>query len=438
MTEKKNIFQTVLLVVFGFGIVLAVTLFSLSKATSSKNVSNVVFWGTFPPSSMLEALDLINDNSETNFVSVTYVEKNPETYNAELVEGFASGTGPDIFLINQDMIVPYQNKISPLPYESFPERDFALRYTDGAKIFLSNEGVFAFPLGVDPLVMYYNKSMFNTAGIVNPPSLWSQFSGLVPLLTKKDENKNILKSGLAFGQFSNIQYANNILETMLLQLGDPIVVRDAVGNFSSVVNNSNSTATNPLILSMEFFTNFSDPLLDTYSWNSALSSAEDMFVQDRLAIYFAPASRFLDIQRKNINLNYDISKIPQVNENTNFVTSGEFYAIAVAKSSKSPQASFTAANLISNGPATNSIVSANKLAPVRRDLLTTNPLDSYGRALRESALISYTWLNPDAGATQAYFKEAIDTVVRGSVSASAAARRVDSQLVLLLNSFNQK
>ncbi|MFT5360120.1 MAG: ABC-type glycerol-3-phosphate transport system substrate-binding protein [Candidatus Paceibacteria bacterium] len=439
MADKKNTFQITLLVVFGAAILIAVIMFSVTSGSGGASTSKIVLWGIFPKETVFDSLERINDDSKSTGVSIQYVEKDPLTYEGDLVEAFASGTGPDLFFIDQNMILAYENKIRSLPYESFPERDYKLKYIDGATVFLGDDGVLAFPFAVDPLVMYYNKSIFNTAGVSVPPKDWSQFAGLVPLLTQKDSNQNIIKSGLAFGQFSNIQYASSIFETLLLQLGNPIIARRESGEYVSVISQSNSAATNPLALSIQFFTNFSNPLLDTYSWNSALQSAEDMFVQDRLAIYFAPASRFFDIQRKNINLNYDITKVPQVSQSSNFLTSGDFYGIAVAKSSLNQQAAFAVSNNLSNGPENDAINKNNFLAPVRRDSLQkSSSLTPYESAIRESAIISYTWLNPGTENTEGLFKEAIDSVVRGSMDESAASNLLNARLGLLLGIFNDR
>jgi ABC-type glycerol-3-phosphate transport system substrate-binding protein len=438
MAEKKNKFQIILFIVLGFAIVISVAIFSITNKSGASDEVAITLWGTFSGGDFLERIAEINEDKKETGVSIQYVNKSELSYKEDLLEAFASGGGPDIFFINQDMIIPYENKITALPYENFPERDYKLRYVDGASIFLGNSGVIAFPFAVDPLVMYYNKSIFNSAGISDSPKTWDQFAGLVPILTNKDSNQNIIKSGLAFGQFKNIQYAGSVFETLLLQLGDPIIARDNSGRYVSVVNDSNSAATDPLSLSLGFFTNFANPLLDTYSWNGSLPSAEDMFVQDKLAMYFAPASRFFDIQRKNINLNYEITKIPQVSQTSNFVTSGDFYGISIAKSSRNRQAAYAAINLLTNGPANADLVDNLSLAPVRRDLLRSSVgLNSYQSAIRESALVSYSWLNPAPQQTELYFEDAVDGVIQGRVDEGAASRMVDGQLKLLLDSFNK-
>jgi ABC-type glycerol-3-phosphate transport system substrate-binding protein len=436
--EKSNKFQTILLIVFGVGLLIGVIMFALTKSGGGSGETEVVFWGTFPRRLMDDTLVVINDQKKVTGVTVRYVEQDPLTYESDLVEAFASGLGPDVFMINQDMIIPHENKIRPLGYESFSERDYRLRYVDGASIFLNDNGVLAFPFAVDPLVMYYNKNMFNTAGIAEPPTSWVQFAGLVPMLTQRDSNQNIIKSGLAFGNFSNIQHASEVFETLLLQLGNSIISKDNADNYISIASRSNNSSTNPLALSLQFFTNFANPLLETYSWNSSFQSAEDMFVQDRLAMYFAPASKFQEIQRKNINLNYDITKLPQVSETSTFVTSGDFYGVAVSRTSRNSQAAFSAANLIANGDVNKTITEALALSPVRRDLLRSSAgLTPYQEAIRESALISYTWLNP-GGAGDAVLEEAVSSVIRGAYNENAASRNVDNQMTLILNQYNNR
>jgi ABC-type glycerol-3-phosphate transport system substrate-binding protein len=85
-------------VVFGLAIFIAVLLFSLSKAQGNKGISSVVVWGTFPQSTFTNSLEALNNKDDETGVKISYQQKNPATYNSELVEAFASGTGPDLFL----------------------------------------------------------------------------------------------------------------------------------------------------------------------------------------------------------------------------------------------------------------------------------------------------------------------------------------------------
>lgn len=423
--------------VFGFAVVVAVALFATSGRQGGKQAAAVTMWGTFPRAELIDYFTVLNESLDKQNLRLDYIEQPEDEYSANLVEAFASGSGPDLFFINQDMILSFENKIFPIPYESFPTRDFTSRYTDGSSIFLSPEGVLAFPFAVDPYVMYYNKTMLNNAGIAKHPTTWTQFNALADILTQRSEDgTSIIKSAFAFGQFANINNADRIFHMLLLQLGNTIISRSNDGTYISVVNQSNNTATRPFNLAMQFFTNFSNPLNDSYTWNSALPTSLDMFVQDRLAIFFAPASQFFDIQRRNINLNYDIAPMPQIAGASAFVTYGDFYGIATSKASKNPQAALNVAAVLANGGSTQDFLDKVLLAPLRRDLLSVSSLDPYQSAIRDSALISYTWLNPNRGIVYSFFKDAVDGVVRGSTTEGVAASVLEGELSILLERFN--
>ncbi len=132
------------------------------------------------------------------------MEKSPDTFDHDLLEALAAGTGPDMFFISDDLAYKYSNKIFTIPYTSFPINTFKSNYVGAGEVFLTSKGVLAFPLTVDPLMMYYNRSMLDANGIVYPPSYWDEFGNLVPLLTKKDSKGMITKSAVALGQFSNV------------------------------------------------------------------------------------------------------------------------------------------------------------------------------------------------------------------------------------------
>ena len=103
---------------------------------------------------------------------VSYLEKDPASYQLELIDAFAKGKGPDLFLVTQDMIIKDKDLLYQIPYESFPEVNFRTKYIDGADVYLDSKGVYALPLVIDPLVMYYNNNMLANEGIVNPPLYW--------------------------------------------------------------------------------------------------------------------------------------------------------------------------------------------------------------------------------------------------------------------------
>jgi ABC-type glycerol-3-phosphate transport system substrate-binding protein len=102
---------------------------------------------------------------------VIYIEKEKDSYNTEILEALASGNSPDLILVSNENIYKNLNKIYPIPYSSLLKRDFLDTYADAFSIFLASDGVLAIPFSIDPMVMYYNKEIFRTAGVPLPPKV---------------------------------------------------------------------------------------------------------------------------------------------------------------------------------------------------------------------------------------------------------------------------
>jgi ABC-type glycerol-3-phosphate transport system substrate-binding protein len=220
-------FQTILVAIFLAFFVFAVLIFSgLIKIGGSSSNSGpqgkVVIWGTFPSASLRNTLDSINGNKS---LSVSYVKKDDSTYQQDLIEAFANGTGPDLFIITPDMIEKDNNFVYKIPYASFPEKTFTDSYIDGASIFMDSEGILGFPVVVDPMVLYYNKDILANEGIVSPPKSWDELFTLNPTLTIRDDSGTVSRSMIALGQYDNVNNAKDILATLLIQNNDSIVDR---------------------------------------------------------------------------------------------------------------------------------------------------------------------------------------------------------------------
>ncbi len=153
--QGKN-FQIIILGVFIIAAIIGVLVFSgaipIGKNNSTGGQGTVVLWGTFKStdvSTMLEEFNLANPT----FV-VKYVQKSTETFDQDLLEALASGVGPDMFFLPDNLVYHYKNKILPIPYQSFPLSTFKNNFAGAGEVFLNSQGVLAFPISIDPLVMY--------------------------------------------------------------------------------------------------------------------------------------------------------------------------------------------------------------------------------------------------------------------------------------------
>jgi len=444
-----NNFQTILVAVFMAFFVFAVLVFSDvikigGKKGSADIQGKVVVWGVFPRSAVKDVLDGLTNNYKE--LSISYTQKNEVNYQQELIEAFANGKGPDLFIIDPSMIKRNNNFIYKIPYSSFPEKTFKTSFIDGADIYLSARGVIGLPMIVDPMVMYYNKDILSNEGIVNPPTTWDELFELNKILTKRDNSGAISQSMIALGQYGNINNAKEILSTLLIQNKNNIVdkSKSTVESSSSTKEETVYTAVlndNPLNYSVSpaqavtrFFLEFSDLSKTSYSWNRSLPNSLDMFISGKLAFYLGRASELFKIESMNPNLSFDVTQIPQVKDTNSKRTYGEIYAVVINNKSTNFSGAFSVANLMVGGDNVKNISINLSLPPVSRSLLAQKPANNpYLYTFFNSALISRSWIDPNKKETDLIFREMIENILSNKLKSHEAINKAQGQLDLLIN-----
>lgn len=425
-------FQLIFTGIFAAFIVIGVLVFSLSRGGSGVAVSKVTFWGTLPENQFSQILRTMALDQDKTF-EITYVEKRPENFDKDFVEALADGKGPDLFMVPQTSLLKHESRIFPIPYTSFSERDFRDLFTEGSEVFLTQQGILAIPYVVDPLVMYWNRTLFTNEGLAREPRFWEELYSLTSRLTKKDGALNITQTTAPFGEFRNITNAKSILSMLTLQAGSPIISRRASdGKLASVFSEKFGMTLTPAGEALRFFTDFSNPSTIYYSWNRSLPISQNFFTAGDSALYFGFASELPVIQKKNPNLNFDVASVPQSRQAKVALTFGNFYGLAISKNSKDIAGAFRLAFKLIDQTGIQALVDTIKLPPVRRDLLSSKPSDAYMSVFYDSALKSKTWLDPDATETSRIFQSMIEDVTSGRASISESINRANSELQLLI------
>lgn len=424
-------FQIILTTVFSFFILIGVILFATSGGKDpSVAIGDIVIWGTVKKDTMNDVLRNFVDIDES-FKRVKYEEKDEQDFDMILAEAIASDSGPDIFLLPQSEILKKENKIISIPYKNFTERDFKDYFIEEAELYLKEDGILALPFIVDPLVMYWNRSLFTGAGVAVPPRLWDEFFILAKKVTKKDANKNILLSAVSFGEFSNVDNAKEILATMIMQSGNKIIFREG-GELMVSLRDLYDDKTTPTESALRFYTEFSNPIKETYSWNRAMADSKTAFLSSDLAIYFGFASEMKDLQLKNPNLNFDVAYMPQTENLKNNITFGNIQALAISRGCKNIAGAFS---VITNLIKSDSLIYLNNLTglpPVSRVLLTQGTTDPYQDIFYRSALSSKGFLDPDSDDTDLIFKDMVEAVVSGRRDLSGAVSWANAELEQLV------
>ena len=392
---------------------------------TTTGTGTVVLWGTVRGQTMGPLIEEFNALNNGNF-TVRYEEKQAETFNQDLLEALAAGVGPDMFFLPNDLAFHYSNKIFTIPYETYPLASFQNNFAGAGEVFLTSRGILAFPLAIDPLVMYYNRSILDADNVIFPPKDWDEFITQVPILTKKDDENKISKNGTALGHISNVTNAKDIIAMLFMQLGDKIVV-EKDGSFTSVLNSSGG-----LEGALRFYTDFADPGKVVYSWNKSFPVSHDFFSTEKLAFYFGFASEFQSLVNKNPNQNFQLAPVPQI-KNSNFkLTGAKVTGVALSSFSKNFNTAFIAASQMATGPFAQKFALALGVAPARRDLLAQVPKDAYSPTFYSSALYARSWLDPSPEDTDNIFRNMVESVLSNNMTPVNAMKDASSKLGLLL------
>lgn len=437
MEPKTSNFQVIVLLIFGFFIILSIVLFATNKSKTGVNsvdVTPVVMWGSVPSSFIKDFTAGILEKNKGS-LSITYVEKNPKTLEKDLVSAIADGIGPDILILPQDLLVKNINKFTVIPYTSYPLRTFKDQFIDAGSVYLRSDGVAAIPFIIDPMVMYWNKAHFINASIINPPTQWDEFSKDVLKLTKKDSNFNITQSGTALGEYQNITHAKDILSMLFIQAGVPIVSKDSADEFSANLSNIGAESEKqPASIALSFYTDFSNPTKEIYSWNKSLRQSLDAFIFGDTSIYFGYASELASMSLKNPNLNFDVAKVPQVPSANKKSVFAKIYGLAVLKSSKNQASAFNQIFTLTSKDSIASLTSIMSLPPVRRDVLENVPSNQYMKVFYDSALLADTFPDPDSENTEALFQGMIESVISGKNTSDLSVNIAQQQLQNIIKS----
>ncbi len=432
----KGNFQLITIVVFIGLAIFGVLVFSgaipIGNDEEAGAQGTVTLWGTVKSSVIGPLIEEFNSVNQ-NFV-VKYKQKSPDTFDQDLLEALASGEGPDLIFLPDDLAYHYANRIYPIPFESFPLASFKNNFAGVGEVFLTGEGILAFPLTIDPLVMYYNRNILDAEGIVYPPTDWDTFTALVPKLTKKDEANRITKSAVALGHFSNITHAKDILAALFMQGGSGIVKEEA-GIFSSALETSNSKFS--LASFLKFYTDFADPNREVYSWNKSLPNSSDAFSREDVAFYFGYGSELAALVNKNPNHNFFVSTFPQIAKSklggSNLkATMAHVSGIAIMESSQNFDAAFAAAGLLSSGNFASDFASLTGTVPARRDLLDIKQTDAFNPVFYNSAIYAKSWLDPSPKDTDDIWRRMIDSVLSNSNTPEGSISDASNRLGILL------
>lgn len=395
---------------------------------SAKSVGAVTIWGTLPADAIAPQLNALKA-AHKEYSGVSYAARPAATFDTDLAEALAAGTGPDLVLISQEQLLADRNKLSIIPFSSVPQRTYLDSFVPISELFLTDKGTYGLPLAVDPLVLYYNRTIFASAGIASAPSTWEAVTGLAGKLTQRSAGQ-IQRSAIALGVYGNIPNARAILSLLLLQSGTPITQVSA-GSIRAALATSGTNDTVGVSSSesaVTFYTQFADPAKTVYSWNNALPDARQEFISGDLAMYVGFASEAPFLAAANPNLDFDMAAVPQPATSAARITYGHVFAFATTKASQNQTGALQAATILTSKDYAPAAARALSMAPAIRSQLLPAANDRFQPVFFPEALVAKGWLSPAPAVTDRIFAAMITNITTGLKGVREALTIADQAL----------
>lgn len=422
-------FQLIVIGVFAFLAIAGLYVFATTTGSGSKtSVGTVTIWGTLPGSEMESTINVLK-SSNKDYANVSYVEKPADGFDAALSDAIASGAGPDLVIITQEQLLTETPKLTLIPFSSISQRTFLDTYVGEDQLYLTSTGTYGIPLVIDPLVLYYNRTMLSSAGVASAPTTWEAVTGLASVLTKKSGGQ-IGVSAVPFGSYANVSNARAILSALLLQAGSSVTtpvngsVRSAIGDRNTAAGNTGAT---PAVAAFNFYTQFGNPAKTVYSWNPSLPSSRQAFVSGDLALYPGYASEVSDLKAANPNLDFDMAALPQAGAGAR-ATYGLAYAFVIPKAAINKSGAYTTALALTNSAILPTLAASLHMAPAARSMLVADPNDPYQDVFYPEALTAKGWLSPAPSAVDTVFAAIIQNIVTGKLGTADALTAGDASL----------
>jgi multiple sugar transport system substrate-binding protein len=347
----------------------------------------------------------------------------------------AAGTGPDIVMVHNTWLPKHGDKLKALP-DKIPGlkeplltvKDYKTNFVDVAfKDFVFNSQIYALPLYVDTLALFYNKDILNSAGISRPPQNWEEFNSDVEAITKLDRNGQIVQSGAAIGTAKNINRSTDLLSALMIQTGVQMTDSDnKSATFSSSVNNTPVGE-----LALKYYTDFANPSVRTYTWNDAQHYSIDAFTEGKTAMMFNYSHEIGILKDQASRLNFGVAEMPQVSS-TDKKNYANYWGVGVTASSKFSNEAWKFVAYLASKEGAQSYLSATLRPSARRDLIELQRNDLDLGVFAVQAISARSWYQVDSTAIESIFADMIDDVNFHRFSARDSIENAESRVNVLM------
>jgi multiple sugar transport system substrate-binding protein len=358
---KKRIGKFILVILLSFSFTLSgCSLSGCAPGGQEQGPSQpltLTWWG---PTKDADYFSTVIEKYEDKYsnIKINFVKKDFATYETDLIDAIAANQGPDIAMFHSDWFYKHSGKISPLELSDESSQSFEDNFLPiVSNVVLHDKKLYGVPLEVNTLGLYYNEDIFGEARVRRPPSTWTEFNQIVRQLTKRNGDR-ITQAGAAIGTNDNISTAEDILLTMMLQNGTEISSSDwKSATFHTAVQSADNQPVYTGRKALEYYTSFSNPRRDAYTWNRNKNDAWIEFANGKVGMIFDYQFRQSDIYNRNPQLDFEFSRVPQIKNSTpdEQAVYGNFWFHGITNNTQNHQWAWNFVQFLAHDKATTSL-----------------------------------------------------------------------------------
>lgn len=339
-------------------------------------------------------------------VTIKYTKINYLEYRQRLTDAFANGTAPDIFALHNTSLPLHENRISPAPGnletvvrfdQIFPKVvafDFTRETAEGQRV------VYALPLAMETLGIFYNKEYFETANIQSPPKTWEELLDYAKVFTQLDDAGEIRISGIPLGTVENINRSTDIITLLMLQSGtrmnNELLTEAMFDEPVSVGEGDTEQRFYPGKEALDFYLAFSDPARSVYSWNDKMSYSIDAFVEGRAAMMINYPHHISTIMSKSPHLLLGVAGVPQLSGRKEDVSYATYWGFAVSKKSANAEGAWQFIEYLIQPENVKRYLVKTKLPTARLDLVLWQQSDPFLKYFANQIPNARSWYQGDS------------------------------------------
>lgn len=349
------------------------------------------------------------------YVTVNIRQLLPGEIYQRLIEQLADDRGPDIISLRNQWMPGLKNKLATMPAQvtdntvqitgdsfnsktvitpgtrqmlTVPQLDREYVRSVKQDVVMDNQ-IYGLPLSLDTLAVFYNKDILDRASIAEVPKTWKDLQDDVKKITKLDKAGKMIQAGAALGNSTNVTGYDDLLYALFEQSGlrfvDKLSGRPLFEN-----TQSGSEDQPPGMTVMDFYTNFSNPASEFYSWNKDQPQALDSFSNGSLAFFFGYSYHTAAIRARAPQLNFGVVPLFQFNPE-NPVNVANYWVQSVTKKSKNQEAAWGLIDYLAHSPATKQYLDKTSRPTALRTYISTQQDNPDLSPFVSQVLVANSW-----------------------------------------------